>query len=229
MEGENNTGLVQQYAKQLFVDADNAVELLAQMIAVAQVNCGLRLSDEDFEYTVINMNRIIRNLYPEWFISDVAEAIFMGSIGKYGDIYRLSLATVNGWLQKHSGVISWRALENKMLQRDEHEKQRIERIDHTLHRLYPLYQKERQSGIKSWASLYLLQIPRIHKILERESPSLEELAYIIAEYSKRKEPVPPPDQFLTQIRSSGLITTHIAEKLNKFFDDLINDFNNEGQ
>jgi hypothetical protein len=217
-----------EIGKRRFCDLETPEKVAGILIATAGVNLGFKLERVDFDYLVNNLVRVVNGLYPNWLVNDVMEAIYLGSIGRYGEVYKLTLATFSGWLKKHEATISWRVLEAKIMESDTAEQERIRAIDTTLDRLRPLYLKEKIQGRKGWGSLILLQIPRLHQMLLKERPTLEELVFMIGEYGKKGEPIPPPEQFLATIRSHALIDKTVTTRIRDFIDELVKEADNDG-
>lgn len=219
---------IARFAEERIIELKDPAPLVGSILAIGAMNCGFKLDDDDFGYIVKNLIQEIRRDYPDWLFRDVAEAIWMGSTGRYGTIYRFTLSTVCEWLKAHKGVIGWRALEASWRESDEKERLRVELIDLILQRLHPVYMREIRLGIKSWGSLYVIKIPKLLKRLSSHKPTIEELAYILTEYGKKRENTPQPADFLRLIRSQGLITPELTEKIHLFINDLIKDSDNDG-
>lgn len=215
-------------AKAKFSELEEPEKVAGVLLVTAGVNSGFKLERADLDYLIKNLVLVIKNLYPNWLVSDVSDAISLGSIGHYGEIFKLTLSTVNGWLKKHQAVISWRVLEAKIIEGDTTERERVLAIDNILDKLRPLYLKEKSQGRKGWGSLILLQIPRLHQMLLKERPTLEELIFMIGEYGQKREPVPPPEKFLVTIRSHALIDKAVTTRIRDLIDELVKDNEDDG-
>lgn len=202
--------------------------IIAKLIALAVFNTGYRAPEnKDFQFIVAGLLDILKSHYPEMRVSELADALYRGSIGDFGfEIYGINLLTIHKWVKEKS-------IELKILQHTEAEIikeqnrraniERISEIKEAYDAILPIAREGLTRGKKGYPYILAKQLKKLLYLLNDMEPLLPELVFMIKTYAERKAAEPEPRTFLTEIREKKVLSESLVSKIYEYINSFKTD------
>jgi hypothetical protein len=196
---------------------------IARILAVAINNSGHKApEDKDFQILVDQVFRVVTEYFTEMTLEDVADALFKGSIGRFGTYFGINLRTIYSWLSEKRTEINCKSIEESTYMESQNQA-RWREINSAHRKIKEVAIREKEElGITDYPYLLAVTLPKLYNRLHDMNPSLVELVFMTSRYAAQKAAEPEPRTFLAEIREQGLLTEETTSEIHQYIESITN-------
>jgi len=199
--------------------------VISKLLSIVIFNSGHKAPEpQDFKILVNQTYQVVTEFYPEMTLNDLADAMFKGSIGQYGDFYGINLRTINSWLSEKKQEIKFRSIEESTTMQSQN-KARWREINSAHRKIKEVAMREKELGKEDYPYLLAVTLPKLYNRLHDMNPTLVELVFMTSRYADKKAAEPEPRTFLAEIRQHGLLTEETTCEISQYIDSIISETN----